>query len=435
MSTIVGNKRIIKGWIWYDWANSAYQLTVTSVVFPIYFNNQTKNPLTNDMVMFWGREFTNTALLAYAVGFAFLFTALLSPFLSSIADYTGEKKAFMRYFTYLGAFSCIGLFFFDRAHLEVGVIFYTTALIGYLGSLVYYNSYLPEIAPPEDHDRISAQGFALGYVGGVVLLLFNLIFILFEKQLGFTDGTLPAKLSFLSVGIWWLVFGHYSLKRLPRNIYGRRATGNVFTNGYKELQKSFNVIIKMRVLRLFLGGFFFYTMGLLTVMYLAPSYGEKVLKVPETLLIATVMGIQLLGVVGSLAFARLSKYMGNINALLVGLVAWVLICVWGYFIQTPTEFVAVACSVGMVMGGMQALSRSTYAKFLPPSQDNTSLFSFYDVMEKMAAFIGTVSYGFIEEFTGSMRNSLLGMSVFFAVGVLFLFWILREQTEPKAERG
>lgn len=382
------------------------------------------------MVNFFGYHFPNTVLLAYAIAAAFLFTAILSPFLSSVADYTGEKKAFMKAFTYLGAFSCIALFWFDKNHVELGVVAYTTALIGYLGSLVYYNSYLPEIAEPKDHDKISAQGFAMGYLGGIVLLIFNLVMLLMPDMFGFSkESAKPAQISFLSVGVWWIVFAQYTFRRLPRNMYGKKPQGKVFRNGYKELQTVWSQIWTMRPLRLFLAGFFFYTMGLLTMMYLAPSFGDKVLKVPEELLIQTVVGIQVLGIVGALAFSRLSKTYGNIKVLVGGTLAWAAMCCYGYFMNSHLEFVIVACSVGLFMGGMQALSRSTYSKMLPETKDNTSFFSFYDIMEKLAAFAGAASFGLVEQRTESMRYSLLAMSVFFIVGMLFL---LRIEKEKKA---
>lgn len=423
---IKGDKRVIRGWIMYDWANSAYQLTVTSVVFPAYYQALTKQTNT---ATFFGHTFPNTVLLAYAIAAAFFFTAIISPFLSSVADYTGEKKAFMKFFTYLGAFSCIALFWFDKNHIELGLICYTTALIGYLGSLVYYNSYLPEIAEPEDHDRISAQGFAMGYLGGIVLLIFNLVMLMMPELFGFDKASdRPAQISFLSVGIWWIGFSQYSFLRLPRNIYNKQDKKRPLRNGYKELQSVWQQIWKLRLLRLFLGGFFFYTMGLLTMMYLAPSFGKKVLNVQDEVLIPTVVGIQFLGIVGAMLFARLSKTYGNYKVLIGGAVAWAIMCTYGYFMQTQTEFIVVACCVGLFMGGMQALSRSTYSKLLPATQDNTSFFSFYDVMEKMAAGIGALSFGMVEQRTESMRYSLLAMSVFFVVGMLFLLKIEKEKT-------
>jgi MFS transporter, UMF1 family len=430
MKQIKGNKKVIRGWIMYDWANSAYQLTVTTVVFPIYFQAITKSNNPINLVDFFGLSLPNTVILSLAIATAFLFTAILSPFLSAVADYTGEKKAFMKFFTYLGALSCIALFWLDKNHIELGVVAYTTALIGYLGSLVFYNSYLPEIAEPKDHDRISAQGFAMGYVGGIVLLAFNLVMLLKPEWFGFdAKSDRPAQISFLTVGIWWIAFAQYTFLRLPRNIYNKSGKKKPLRNGYKELQDVWRIIWTMRPLRLFLAGFFFYTMGLLTMMYLAPSFGTKVLGIPDDLLIETVVGIQLLGVIGALAFSRLSKIYGNIKVLIGGTLCWAVMCCYGYFMNSHLEFVIVACSVGLFMGGMQALSRSTYSKMLPETTDNTSFFSFYDIMEKLAAFAGTASFGLVELQTESMRYSLLAMSVFFIVGMLFL---LRIEKEKKA---
>jgi UMF1 family MFS transporter len=426
-----GDKKIIQGWVMYDWANSVYQLTIGSTIFPIYYNAITRNG--NDFtVNFFGFKAVNTVLYSWSIAASYLIIALFSPFFSSIADYTGRRKSFMKVFTWIGAISCGLLFFFNKNTVELGLIAFTFATIGYGGSLVFYNSFLPVIAVPNDQDRISARGYAMGYLGGVVLLVFNLIFVLFPGFFGITDDTFAPRIAFFTVFLWWIGFSQITFRRLPKYTFGKRVKGeNPILKGYMELRTVFNQVQKMNQLKIYLIGFFFMTMGLLTVMFMAATYGTKELGLKDNILIPTILLIQLIGMFGAWLFARISGRIGNIKALIVSIVIWILVILAVFYITTATGFIIVACFVGVVMGGTQALARSTYSKMLPETRDHTSFFSFYDVMEKIATVGGTFSFGIIEALTGSMRYSVLAITIFFIIGLVFMLVLLRKQQQTQ----
>lgn len=431
-----GDPKVIRGWVWYDWANSVYQLTISSAIFPIYYNQVTRNG-NNDIVDFFGIPVINTVLLAWAIAAAYLIVAIGSPLFSSMADYTGRRKAFMRAFTILGAAGCGMLYFFDAGHVELGIIAFAVGTIGYGGSIVFYNSFLPVIAKPEDQDRISARGYSLGYIGGVVLLLFNLVMIMLPEVFGFTkESSLPVRISFLTVFIWWIGFSMITFRVLPRYTFRKRiGKGNVLTNGYSELRIVFKQVIKSRKLTFFLLGFFFVMMGLLTTMFMAATYGEKELHVKEYMLIATILVIQLVGIGGAWGFARLSGKIGNLKALLISIFIWIAVVVYAYMIKGTIGFLIAAFFIGIVMGGAQSLARSTYSKMLPETTDHTSFFSFYDVMEKLATVAGTFSFGIIEAITGSMRYSVLAISVFFMLGLVFFLLLVPHYNKNNQSAG
>ncbi len=411
----------------YDWANSVYQLTIGSTIFPIYYNAVTHHG-DDFTVNFFGYKAINTVLYSWSIAVSYLVVAFFSPLFSSIADYTGLRKRFMIVFTWIGALSCGFLFFFNKNTVELGLIAFTLATIGYGGSLVFYNSFLPVIAEPADQDRISARGYSMGYLGGVVLLIFNLIFVLFPGFFGITDDSFAPRLAFLTVFLWWIGFSQITFRRLPRYTFGHREKGgNVVLKGYQELRTVFNQIRKTNHLKIYLSGFFFTTMGLLTVMFMAATYATKELGLPDSVLIPTILLIQLVGMLGAWLFARISGRYGNIRALIVSIIIWILVCLVVYFITNALGFILVAIVVGLVMGGTQSLARSTYSKMLPETRDHTSFFSFYDVMEKIATVGGTFSFGIIEAITGSMRFSVLAIIVFFVIGLIFMLVLLRKQ--------
>jgi UMF1 family MFS transporter len=423
-----GDKKTIRGWVMYDWANSVYQLTIGSTIFPIYYNAVTKHG--NDFTVdFFGLKAPNTVLYAWSIALSYFVIAVFSPFFSSIADFTGRRKSFMKVFTWIGALSCGMLFFFNGNRVELGLIAFTLATLGYGGSLVFYNSFLPVIAVPEEQDRISARGYSMGYLGGVILLLINLVFVLFPKVFGITDDTFAPRLAFLTVFIWWIGFSQITFRRLPKYTFGKRVKGQdpVFY-GYIELRNVFNQVRKMKKLKIYLVGFFFMTMGVLTVMSMAATYGTKQLHLKDDILIATILLIQLIGMFGAWSFARISEKVGNFKALILSIFIWILVVLAVYFVTDATGFIIVACVVGVVMGGTQSLARSTYSKMLPETKNHTSFFSFYDVMEKLAMVGGTFSFGIIEAITGSMRYSVLAITTFFIIGLFFLLLLLKDRT-------
>ena len=348
----------------------------------------------------------------------------MSPLLSSIADYKGNKKTFLFFFCTMGSIACSALYFFDKSNLAYGLFCMIIACVGFWSSLVFYNSYLPEIAAPEDQDAVSAKGYAMGYIGSVILQIICFVFVLKPDWFGITVGK-ASQISFLLVGIWWWGFGQFSLSRLPKGTpMEQTKTGSIFTNGYKELRKVWNQLSHMPVLKRYLGAFFFYNMGVQTVMLAATLYGKSELNIPTTNLIIAILIIQLVAIPGAYLIAKLSDKLGNFQALMITVALWMVMCFVGYYLPRNgiNEFYALATIVGFVMGGIQSLSRSTYAKLMPETKDTTSFFSFYDVTEKISIVIGMFSFGYINELTGSQRNSVLSLVVFFLIGFVLLIY-------------
>jgi UMF1 family MFS transporter len=419
-------KKVINGWAMYDWANSVYNLVITSTIFPAYYEAVTgdgNEATAIDKIKIGNFEFSNTALYNYILGIAFVVVAILSPILSSVADYRGNKKQFLRFFCTMGSIACASMYFFDKDHITGGLISVIIACIGFWSSLVFYNSYLPEIAAPEDRDRISAKGFMMGYIGSVLLQLICFVFVLKPDLFGITVGK-ASQISFLLVGVWWMGFGWMAIGRLPagKGVKGTH-TKNLLTQGYKELHKVWLELKTQPTLKRFLTAFFFYNMGVQTVMLAATLYGKSELNIPTTNLILAILIIQIVAIPGANLMAKLASKWGNFNTLMIAVVIWIGGCIMGYYLprNSVMPFYTLAVVVGFVMGGIQSVSRSTYSKLMPETHDTTSYFSFYDVTEKIAIVIGMFSFGYINELTGSQRNSVLALTIFFIVGFVLLY--------------
>jgi len=427
------NKRITTGWTFYDWANSVYPLVITSSIFPIYWGAVTKSLNPDDLVTFLGFQVPGSSLLTYAISAAFLLIALVSPFLTSLADFSGRKKLFLQIFCYIGAASCAGLYFFTKDTLTLSTFVFIAATVGFSGSIVFYNSYLPEISSEEKYDSLSARGFSMGYIGSVLLLVICLAIIQGPEILGGPKGVAlfgmstgqATRLSFLLTGLWWVGFAQIPFFTLPADA-GRPADAPASTdgwvlNGFRELAKVWAQLKELPNLKRFLLAYFTYNMGVQTVMYVATIFGDKVLKLESTALIVTILLLQVVGILGAYLFAKLSERIGNTRALSWAVFIWMLICVGGYFVQAGWSFYALAAVIGLTMGAVQSLSRSTYSKIIPEDTPNTAaFFSFFDVTEKLSIVIGTAVFGIIAQVTGSMRNSILSLIVFFILGLFFL---------------
>ncbi len=424
------SKKVINGWAMYDWANSVYNLVITTTFFPVYYTEMTGASPFNGQVHFFGRTYVNTALYSYALAFTYLLVAITLPILSSIADYKGNKKRFMQFFCTLGALSCSCLYFFTPEYFGFGIICMMAAAFGFYSSLVFYNSYLPEIAEEKDRDHVSAKGFTYGYIGSVIMQLVGFALVLFWDKIPFLHSAGEAvRLTFLLVGIWWIGFAQITFSRLPKGTPAviDNDRKNFITGGFIELKKVLMQLIKMPVLKRFLFAFFFYNMGVQTVMLAAANFGTKILNLPSTNLIITMVLIQLVAIAGAYLMSRLSGMYGNLQVLIGVVIFWVCICIAAYYMQTEIHFYILAVAVGLVMGGIQSLSRSTYSKLMPVTKDTASFFSFYDVTEKVAIVIGLSAFGMIEEYTGNMRNSVLSLIIFFTIGLLGLISALHKQ--------
>tara|TARA_B100000795_G_scaffold191457_1_gene145964 strand:- start:7336 stop:8643 length:1308 start_codon:yes stop_codon:yes gene_type:complete len=429
-----GSIKLRNAWAFYDWANSVYSLVIASAVFPIFYGALFSQANIETLQVF-GTEIRSTPLITYTTAAAFLVVAFLSPLLSGIADYVGNKKNFMKFFCYLGAVSCMGLYFFSLENIYISLFTYFLALIGFWGSLVFYNSYLPDVAFKKQQDSLSAKGFSLGYIGSVFLLVFNLAMVMNPDWFGISgeDASIQAmKISFITVGVWWIGFSQYSFYHLPKgNKSTKKVNKDVIFNGFKELKEVKNSLSENKQLKRYLVAFFVYSMAVQTVMLVATYFGEQEINWGDdnkkTLgLISSILIIQLVAVLGSFLTSKASYRFGNINTLIFINCIWVLLCVTAYFVEEPLEFYITAGFVGLVMGGIQALSRSTYSKFLPDTEDTTSYFSFYDVAEKIGIVVGMLVYGFVDQITGSMRNAILFLVLFFIVGVILLLRVPRK---------
>ncbi len=417
----LNNKKITNGWCMYDWANSVYSLTITTAVFPIYYESVTTKEDGSALVEFLGFQLPNTVLYSYALSFSFLFTAAILPLLTGIADYGGKKKTFLKAFAYLGSLACAAMFFFEGDNVTFGILMAIIASIGYSGSLVFYDAYLPEIASPDRFDRLSAKGYSMGYIGSVILLIFNLLMIQMPDLFGLPDGSLPARISFVTVGLWWAGFSQITFKRLPNDPFKREVAGSLVKKGYEELQSVYKQIKGLGHMKRYVLAFFFYNAGVQAVMYLASLFGAKELKMEAGSLILTVLIIQLVAIGGAYLFARISEKRGNIYSLTSMIIIWIVVCGLAFFVKNEWQFYGLAFLVGLIMGGIQALSRATFSKLIPAdTEDHASFFSFYDVTFNVSIVMGTIAYGTIEYITGSMRFSALGLGVLFILGLYFL---------------
>ncbi len=359
-----GDKKLLNAWAFYDWANSVYTLTIASAVFPIFYEALFSE--RDHYIDVFGLHLKNSALISFTTAFAFLVVSFISPLLSGIADYVGNKKSFMKFFCYLGSLSCMGLYWFDLDNIYIGLAFYFLGLIGYWGSLVFYNSYLPDIAFEEQQDKISAKGYSLGYIGSVILLIINLAMIMKPKLFGITgtDGEAAMKAmrySFIMVGVWWILFSQYTYYFLPKGSKenGQKLTNDVIFNGFKELKKVWALLKENIPLKRYLGGFFVSSMAVQTVMLVATYFGAQEIqwssKEEGTIgLIICILIIQLVAVVGAVLTSRASAKFGNIPTLIVINIIWAVFCALAFFITLPIHFYVMATVAGFVMGGIQA---------------------------------------------------------------------------------
>jgi UMF1 family MFS transporter len=447
-----GNKKVIRGWVMYDWANSVYNLVISSAIFPIFYdtittkyyktqnydvtwdNADTITLKANEVVTvdFFGWQISNSALMSFILSASFLVVSFLSPLLSGVADYRGNKKRFMQFFCYMGAIASMSLFFFTDllriGLIEIGLFSLFLASIGFWNSLVFYNSYLPEIAEVQDHDKLSARGFSMGYIGSMSLLIICLLLM--------KVGKMPVTYCFVIVGVWWISFSQITYRVLPNNSYKSKREKGYIWKGFKELKKVYNEFQSTFRLKRYLTSFFFFNTGVQTVMLMATYFAKKEIswpikdgKIDDSGLIVAILLIQLLGAGGAFLMSRLSIKIGNIKTLAFSIIIWILICGMAFVIKTPTEFYLLAVAVGIVMGGVQAMARSTYSKYLPETKDHASYFSFYDVTEKIGIVLGTLFFGLMEIAFNNMRFSVLSVATFFLIGLILLFRVPKEEIQ------
>ncbi|WP_046757958.1 MFS transporter [Kordia jejudonensis] len=428
-----GDKKLINAWAFYDWANSVYSLVISTAVFPIYYAGVTKGFESyveiDKTIEFLGMAINPTSLYNYTVAFFMAIVAIMSPILSGVADYTGNKLKFLKFFCLLGSLSIIGLFFFkDEASLWIGLTLTITSGIGFWGSIVFYNAYLPEVAHPEQQDAVSAKGFIMGYIGSILLLIVCLAMIMGYETFGFESEGQATRISFIIVGIWWLGFAQVTYAKLPKNENSKTPEKGYLTSGFKELGKVWNELKNYAELRTFLIAFFFFSVGVQTIIYMAGIFGSDELNLPTTNLIGAILLVQFVAIFGAYIFSKISKKYGNLTALKITIITWGLVCFVAFSLDKSQEnidiyFYSLGGLIGLVLGAIQSLSRSTYSKLLPETEDTATYFSFYDVTEKVAIVLGMFGFGLLNGITGSMQWSVLFLAIFFLISFIVLSFI------------
>lgn len=420
-----GSKKLIRAWTIYDWANSVYSLVISSAIFPIYYSTYIFFDIQS--ITIFNYDINKDTLISLLSGLCFILIACISPILSGIADYIGNKKVFMKFFVYLGSISCMGLYFFELEIIEIGLALYFLALLGFWGSLVYYNSYLTDITFPDQTNIVSAKGYTMGYIGSVILLLVNLIMIYFYESFGFNSDKEAMKASFALVGLWWLVFSQYSFYYLPRGMGNKNEhkQRNIIWNGYRELLGVYKIIRSSKRFTRYLLAFFIFSFSLQTVLYIASYFGVSEINWGSTSeqtagLIISILLIQIVAIAGAYGFTKFAQKFGNILVLTIAIFLWGCLCFYAYFIREPIQFYLIAGLVGLLMGGTQPVARATFSLFIPETNDTTSFFSFYDVTEKIGIFFGLIFYAFAAQITGSVRFSVIIFMFFFILGAILL---------------
>ena len=427
-----GSKKLINAWAFYDWANSVYPLVISTAVFPIYYTSMANSfANTEGDISFLGTHWNPTTLYDYTLAFSFLIVAFCSPILSGIADYTGNKLKFLKGFCLMGSLSVMGLYFFDGAStLWVALLCTIFASIGFWGSIVFYNAYLPEVAFPEQQDKVSAKGFMYGYFGSVVLLVFSLVLVQKPDWFGITDPTLAPRITFVLVGLWWFGFAQITYRRLPNNVFNHKPDKDYIWKGFLELKSVFKSLGQHSQLKYFLIAFFFLSVGVQTIILMAGIFGSEELGLPTLNLILTILLVQIVAIIGAYLFSRLSDKIGNLATLKITLFIWGIVCFIAFVLDKNQPnidyyFYAMGIVLGFVLGATQSLTRSTYSKLLPETHDHATYFSFYDVTEKIAIVLGMIVFGLLIALTGSMQYSVLALAVFFLLAFLVLYKIKR----------
>lgn len=419
----IGDKKLINSWAFYDWANSVYSLVISTAIFPIYFGGLTDGKIVSFLGIDWEHP---ESLYSYAMSFSFLIVAFMSPILSGIADYTGSKKKFLRFFCTFGSLAVMSLYFFkDCETTWIGIIASILASIGFWSSIVFYNAYLPEVALPEQQDRASAKGFIYGYIGSIILLLICLVLTMMPETFGIESAAKASRISFVLVGLWWVGFAQVTLRKLPKGTAQGKLEENYLWKGYEELKNVFKEIKQYPTLRGFLVAFFLCSIGVQTIIIMAAFFGSSELELESTDMIITILLIQVIAIFGASFFSRLSERKGNFYALKITIIVWMLVCFCAFLLDKNIEnvsyyFYGLGGLLGLVLGAIQSLTRSTYSKLLPETEDHATYFSFYDVTEKIAIVTGTLVYGLLNAITNSMQWSVLSLAIFFLASLIVL---------------
>ncbi len=421
------HQRIVNAWCMYDWANSAFATTVMAAFLPPYFSNVAAAHLP---------KYRASSIWGYAVALSMLFTALLGPILGAIADHTGTKKRFILTFLSVAVLFTGLLFFIREGDWQAAAIFYVLASIGNAGANIFYDSLLPHVARPHEIDQVSIKGFALGYLGGGLLLVVNLLWYIKPDWFGFPNGNVAVRASFLSVAIWWIVFSIPLFRRVPEpppSLEDR--TINPVRAGFRRLKRTFREIRRYEQLFKFLIAFWLYADGIGTIIKMATIYGAEI-GIGMSDMVAALLLTQVIGVPMTLLFGNLAERMGTKQAIYIALGVYILISIGGYFMYAPWHFWLLAAMVGTVQGGSQALSRSLFGAMAPKTR-SAELFSFYDISSKFAGIAGPLLFGLVASVAETSRLAIVSLVVFFIAGLLLLMRVDVEEGKAvaRAENG
>jgi UMF1 family MFS transporter len=400
-----------RAWASYDWAVSSMQTTIMAAVFPIYFVKVASAGLGADR---------GSQQLAYANTIATVLVTVLSPVLGAMADHSAAKKRMLASFALVGAAACAGMFWIERGDVALASVLYAISMVGAQGSMAFYGALLPHIARDDEIDRVSTAGYAIGYIGGGVLLAVQLLWITKPAWFGLPNGTLPTRLALASVAAWWLVFSIPVLRWVPEPPPTREPGegGDVWIAPFVRLGHTLRELRGFRQAALLLLAFMLYNDGIQTIIKMATAYGTEI-GIGQGALIAAILLVQFVGIPCSFAFGTLATHIGAKRAVMGGLLVYVLIAVLGYFMRTATHFMLLALLVGLVQGGTQALSRSLFAAMVPPHRSG-EFFGFYGVFEKFSGLFGPLLFALVIQLGGSSRQGILSVILFFVVGLALL---------------
>jgi UMF1 family MFS transporter len=425
------HKKTIFGWCMYDWANSAFATTILAAVLPIYFVSIVPEGGVDISILGFTFHAFATPLWSFSITIAMVIVALSAPVLGAIADYSRAKRQFLIFYTYLGAVFTALLVTVGYGDYLRASLFFIIALIGFAGGMVFYNAFLPEIAPEGEREYVSGKGFAFGYLGGGILLLLNLLMIEKHGWFGIPDAAWGARLSFLTVGVWWGLFAIPTFRFVRDRKDKVAAKVRYIRHGFKTLADTFRKMRRFTELVKFLISFLIYNDGVQTVIVMAAIFGREELGFEASTLIGCLLMVQIIGFPAALFMGRLAQWIGEKRTIYLCLIVYCIIVIYGFFMSQPWEFWVLGFLVGLVQGGSQAISRSLYSSLLPVGH-SAEFFGFFAIANRFASIFGPLIFGLVAVLTGSIRNSILAIIVFFIVGFLILMTVDVEQGKKAA---
>ncbi len=418
-------RRVVNSWAMYDWANSAFAVIILTAVYPVYYRalvtNAGRSP--EDATAYWA--YTNSASL--------LVIALVGPVLGAAADLAGGKMRMLKITLALGVLGSASLAFLGSETFVIGSLLFALANLGFTAGNIFYEALLPHIARPGDLDRVSARGYALGYLGGGLLLVFNVLWLYRPQWFGLPDREIALRACFISTALWWFIFALPLFRNIaePGGREMARLSAGVVIDGWRRLRRTLRQIRRYRQLALFLAAFWLYNDGVSTIIKMAAAYGDEIGIGHNDMLIALIL-TQFIGFPSTLGFGALARTLGAKRSILLGLACYMVVSIGGFFIKSAVHFYGLAVVVGLVQGGTQALSRSLFTTMIPKSQ-SSEFFGFFSTGEKLAGIVGPALFGLVGQLTGSSRWGIISVTFLFVTGALLLCRVDEQEGRSVAE--